>query len=205
MKLTEKQIGHIEAALQNMGMVYRDIRQEMTDHVASAIEEMEGYDFYAGFRQYMLLHKKELKATYYRFVRAAKIKALKLMFKTLFTLQTGAVVAVAYCTMLLLQNYYDINESAFILKQINAVLLAAPMLYYLITTIVTRNKRFSGLDKLLGSLTGFAVLFVIPLQNEGIWSNEIIFELYNAVGCGFSVALLATFVQLTKKYRLQYK
>ena len=61
MKLTEKQIAHIDVALKDIGVAYRDIRQEMTDHVATAVEEMEGDNFYVNFKEYMRLYKKNLR------------------------------------------------------------------------------------------------------------------------------------------------
>ena len=203
-KLTEKQIVHIDVALKDIGVAYRDIRQEMTDHVATSIEEMEGDNFYANFRHYMQLHKRELNATYYRFVRRSKVEALKLMLRKMLTVQTALIIAAAFATIKILENYYDINDSAFIIKGINAVFVAAPMLYYFFTSSLFRSKRFSGLDKFLYAMSGLTFLFIMPFRNEGIWSNQIVFELYNAIGSGFAVAFLKSFIQLNKKYKLQY-
>ena len=75
-KLTEAQIGHIDKALKGIGIAYRDIRQEMTDHVATSLEDMEGDNFYLNLKHYMHVHKKELIATNYRFVRRSKVEAL---------------------------------------------------------------------------------------------------------------------------------
>jgi len=204
MKLTEKQIAHIDVALKDIGVAYRDIRQEMTDHVATTVEEMDGDNFYANFRHYMQLHKKELKATYYRFVRTAKINALKLLLHKMLTLQTALIIAIAFTVIRLLENYYDINDSAFVIKSINAVIVAVPMLYYFLTSSLFRSKRFSGLDKFLSALTGLTFLFILPLRNEGIWSNQVLFELYNAIGSGFAIAFFNSFFEINKKYRLQY-
>ena len=203
-KLTEKQIVHIDVALKDIGVAYRDIRQEMTDHVATSIEEMEGDNFYANFRHYMQLHKRELKATYYRFVRRSKVDALKLLLRKMLTLQTALIIAFAFTAIRLLENHYDINKSAFIIKGINAAILAVPMLYYFLTSSLFRSKRFSGLDKFLNAFTGLTFLFILPLKNEGIWSNQIVFEFYNAIGSGFAVAFLSSFFEINKKYKLQY-
>lgn len=56
MKLTDKEIRFIDTYLNNSGIVYEDIRFEMTDHVATAMEAMEG-DFYENFREYMIANK----------------------------------------------------------------------------------------------------------------------------------------------------
>lgn len=203
-KLTEAQIAHIDKALKGIGIAYRDIRQEMIDHVATSLEDMEGDNFYLNLNHYMHVHKKELKVTNYRFVRRSKVEALKIMLRKMLTLQTAIVIAGAFAVIKLLEKYKDINESAFIIKRVNATIVAIPMMYYIFTNVVFRSKRFSGSDKLLGAMTGLTFLFLMPFKNTGIWSDTLVYEIYNAVGCGFSVALLITFIKLAKKYKLQY-
>lgn len=63
MKLNSGQIQFIDQFLQRNGVVYVDIRAEMTDHIATAVEEImesEELDFYAVFRSYVTANKKEL-------------------------------------------------------------------------------------------------------------------------------------------------
>ena len=63
MKLTKVEIQFIDTYLLKSEVFYVDIRQEMIDHVATAVEAMmaqEGLDFYDAFKAYMVVHKKEL-------------------------------------------------------------------------------------------------------------------------------------------------
>lgn len=63
MKLTKENIVFIDNYLQNSGVFYYDIRLEMLDHVATAVEEKmeeESLDFYEAFKSYMIENKKEL-------------------------------------------------------------------------------------------------------------------------------------------------
>lgn len=63
MKLSKEQIEFIDQFLQRNDVVYIDIRAEMTDHIATAVEERmqtEEGDFYEVFRSYVITHKKEL-------------------------------------------------------------------------------------------------------------------------------------------------
>lgn len=63
MKLTKEQIQFIDEFLQRNDVVYVDIRAEMTDHIATAVEERmqeEGLNFYEVFREYVIINKKEL-------------------------------------------------------------------------------------------------------------------------------------------------
>ncbi len=63
MKLTKENIQFIDNYLKNSEVIYYDIRMEMLDHVATAIEQKmksEQLDFYDAFKSYMLAHKKEI-------------------------------------------------------------------------------------------------------------------------------------------------
>ena len=63
MKLTPEQILFIDTFLIKNEVIYVDIRQEMLDHIALALEEkmeVENQDFYDAFKGFMEQHKKEI-------------------------------------------------------------------------------------------------------------------------------------------------
>ena len=63
MKLTPNNIQFIDNYLKNSEVIYYDIRMEMLDHVATAVEqkmEVENLDFYDAFKSYMVVNKKEI-------------------------------------------------------------------------------------------------------------------------------------------------
>ena len=63
MKLTPNNIQFIDNYLKNSEVIYYDIRMEMLDHVATAVEqkmEAENLDFYDAFKSYMVVNKKEI-------------------------------------------------------------------------------------------------------------------------------------------------
>lgn len=63
MKLRTEQIRFIDTYLQNSEVVYVDIRLEMIDHIATAIEEKmeaENVEFYDAFKDYMIRYKNEI-------------------------------------------------------------------------------------------------------------------------------------------------
>jgi hypothetical protein len=63
MKLTKDDIVFIDTYLKNNDVIYDDIRYEMIDHIATAIEEkmqLEQEDFYNAFKSYMLVNKKAI-------------------------------------------------------------------------------------------------------------------------------------------------
>lgn len=63
MKLTAENIQFIDNYLKNSEVIYYDIRMEMLDHVATAVEqkmEAENLGFYDAFKSYMVVNKKEI-------------------------------------------------------------------------------------------------------------------------------------------------
>lgn len=58
-KLTPEQIESIDALLCMKGVNFIDIRYEMTDHIASAMEEKEG-DFKTNLKEYFITHNLQL-------------------------------------------------------------------------------------------------------------------------------------------------
>lgn len=61
--LSKKEIQFIDTYLQNSQVFFVDIRNEMIDHIASAVEakmELNQSDFYQNFKEYMLVNKEEI-------------------------------------------------------------------------------------------------------------------------------------------------
>ena len=81
--LTPEQLQFIDNYLKNSGVKYLDIRYEMTDHVATALENSEG-DFYENFRLYMLDNKKSLLASNSRFSAIARKRAAGLLMRVMY-------------------------------------------------------------------------------------------------------------------------
>lgn len=63
MKLTSQEIAFIDNYLQQSDIIFVDLRQELTDHIASVLEEqmaLENSSFYETFKTYMILNKKAI-------------------------------------------------------------------------------------------------------------------------------------------------
>ena len=61
--ITTQNLKFIDNYLKNSEIFYDDIRMELNDHIASAVEEKmlrENSDFYDAFKSYMVLNKKGL-------------------------------------------------------------------------------------------------------------------------------------------------
>ena len=94
MSLSSENIKFIDNYLKNSEVIYYDIRMEMLDHVATAVEqkmEAENLDFYDAFKSYMVLNKKEvLKSNPKRFkLLGIALKNYFLYFFTLKALTPG--------------------------------------------------------------------------------------------------------------------
>lgn len=60
--LSPEQIAFIDRYLANQGVKYDDVRRELTDHIASALEweYPDDYNFREAFKAYMVVHKRTL-------------------------------------------------------------------------------------------------------------------------------------------------
>ena len=66
MKLSNQEIQFIDQYLQKADVIFVDVRSELTDHIASAVEEkmeLEELSFYDAFKAYMVVNKKMLLAS----------------------------------------------------------------------------------------------------------------------------------------------
>ena len=110
-KLTTSEINFIDRYLENSGVEFLDIRYEMTDHVATALEEMEG-DFYDNFTQYMLEHKKQLLEQNKKAKKWSILSAVSYFWKTFrkpsSLLLFISVFIVAYLFTATITDYYNL-------------------------------------------------------------------------------------------------
>lgn len=115
-KLTQEQVKFIDDRLELMGAKFMDIRYEMVDHIASAMEEMDG-DFEKNFKEYYVLNRNQLISQYKRATRWRMLRALKLFWKTLIepvslVLFTGLFVGIYILTQFA-KDTHDLAHYAF--------------------------------------------------------------------------------------------
>lgn len=63
MKLSKEEIKFIDTYLEKSDVIFVDLRAEMTDHIATGVEEKmkhERIDFYDAFKEFMVKNKREL-------------------------------------------------------------------------------------------------------------------------------------------------
>ncbi|MGV3461624.1 MAG: hypothetical protein ACO1N9_14340 [Flavobacterium sp.] len=176
-KLTQEQLAFIDRYLENAGIVYFDVRLEMADHVATAIEQKEG-DFHIKFKEYMAAHRDELLTSYKEFKKAAVrktarhflsgvIKPANLLFLGLLLVAVGVGLKFFGTEVLLTILYYGY------------AMLGCIMGLHFICAFLFESKRFSGtwnllsgsyisvvwilwffdIDEIVQSVSPYAVLF----------------------------------------------
>ncbi|HSD14525.1 MAG TPA: hypothetical protein VLB74_07745 [Flavobacterium sp.] len=197
MKLSPKEIQFIDQYLQQAGVIYVDIRYEMVDHVASAVEEKmksEQLDFYESFKQYMVLNKKELlqrKGSIYS--RTVMISFLKFMVHPL-----RLVMAVLLFTFF---KYVDVNAyfpKDFTVRNLFFVIILIIAAGQSIYIHFILKKRFFMLERLGGVM---AFIYYFQLFFLGHQPEAFILTVMSYV----LLVYLQYFVQGVRKFNLNRK
>lgn len=202
-KLSVAQIQFIDTYLRNSGVEYADIRYEMTDHVAAALERKKG-DFYDNFRQYMLVHKKGLLESNRQFSKIACKNAFRLFAKKILSLKCLFIVSALFLISYLSRAYYDTANVVEVLRTTYTLCFIALCIYYIYTNIFNRKSIYSMLDKLIGTTAAAIYFFVLPAKIDRLILNEGLLLLYYSVVAGLAVMFLITYKELKEKYKMQF-
>jgi len=195
MKLTTENIQFIDNYLKNSEVIYYDIRMEMLDHVATAVEQKmqaENLDFYDAFKSYMVVNKKEI-------LKGNKEEGLH--FKeplkkfVLFAIQPFQLF-LAVSTFLIVYfftQHFGINDFT---KHIYVIIIVTYLIFGLIHFLFTWKRKFYYVNK------NFSIIFLLfqianPLHriaNEGFTSYVI-----------FNSIILFIFFAFLRFYYLEMK
>src|SRR5690242_7107232 len=174
-KLTTEEIRFIDNYLYNSGVVYIDIRYEMTDHVAAALEEMEG-SFSENFRNYMAVHKAELLKNNSGFKTSAAKRAGQLLLGNFISPKFLGIVAIVFLAAFWCQSKigYEEVKTEFIMLH---VLISVGAFITTIFFWLVSEKKYSVVDK----LTGFCYLFPIFFRLDRVITNQLALLIFNVV------------------------
>lgn len=206
MKLTQEQINAVDKALWDIEIRFLDIRIEMTDHAATAIEGMEG-GFERNLRKYIFENKKELKKNYSQFRMNASIKAVKLLFRNMLSFQFMSILAVAYLVLWADYSYEGYEEVSSRLFVVLAMVMPVFWIYIGYKNFTQQKKLFSTAERLFPSISGVGYLLCIPLyfQMEKLELSNELKLLYNAFVISFLIMIVLTYRFLTKFYKSRYQ
>jgi len=202
MKLTKEQIIFIDTYLKNSGVEYLDIRGEMTDHVAAALEEQEG-DFYDNFKEYMLKHKQELLTSNLKFTKLAGNRAFKILVTTSLKPLTLVVFLLVFIASNVLlhhlgeEKFSDIITTSFLVFGLGIVI-------YLKIFYRGLKAKYSVVTKLQAIVSTFPYVVLVILKPERIIENiEVLIGFYSLF-TAFMISIFVSYKEVALTYKLRY-
>jgi len=196
--LTPLELRTIDEYLEEAGVRYDDIRYEMTDHVATAIENMDG-NFKDNFSRYMLYNKKDLLASNRAFKKLARNKAWVILKRNCLKPQLWAVTLTLFTLAILSGNYQDIEDVATNLEITLLIVSSVLYVYFLFYKTISR-KNYSVINRLVT----FIYCGSIVLKADRLIDNTMVLLFYYSFSITFFLFLMQSLSTLNKTYKLRY-
>jgi hypothetical protein len=213
-KLTQEQIQFIDIYLKKSDVIYDDIRLEMVDHVAAAIEtelmQDKDKEFYDVFKAFMVKHKKELLDSNKKFIKKSLNKVGRCMLKNAWS-KNGILILVALCISLYILNILLDTKNFY------RVFVYAPLGIVLISFLGIKCYRinrkpfkFSAINQLglYGGLIYYFSYTIFNPFNSKLIKNMVVNEFYFSVLVMLlftSLIFMYTAFQLSKSYAEKYR
>jgi len=165
MNLSKKELQFIDTYLKNSDVIYTDVRLELTDHVASAIEveleENPSKTFYEVFKSYMVHNKKSL-------LKNHEEQKAKLRDKTILRFGKGFLAKKVLFLLVLaviIPDFIELNFSEDIKMGVNFAFCLIMVLYYHIQFYKTKKTSVGGG---LGAVIAYVIYLPIYVKNPVI-------------------------------------
>jgi len=202
MKLTAHQLKFIDNYLKYSGIEFMDIRYEMADHIASALEERDG-DFYDEFKDYMRIHKAELLQSNRKFLRLATEKAYNRLFANAVKPWAIALVISLFLLLFLFKQYIPLENLS------EDIQLAATVLFIAVIGSVFhkrlfRGNRFSVTAKLTSSFALLLYVCLVVIRVDKLLAGTILLPVYYTLMIFMMIVLMITNYQQERLYKLKY-
>jgi len=196
--LTPLELRTIDEYLEEAGVRYDDIRHEMTDHVATAIESMDG-TFKDNFSRYMLYNKKDLLASNRAFKKLARNKAWGIVKRNCLKPQLWAVALTLFTLALQSGNSQDIEDVATKLE-ITLLLVSFGLYAYCFLYRTISRKNYSVMNRLVT----FIYCGSIGFKADMFIDNTMVLLFYYSFSITFFLFLMQSLWVLNRTYKLQY-
>lgn len=198
-KLSLTQLQYIDRYLKYNGIHYDDIRYEMTDHVASSIESMNG-DFYDNLYSYMIKHKVELKNSNKVFKKLAFNKAISLITKSFTKISLYIIATFIFATAFFAGSIADKEEIAGNLHMALIIISSVIFIDFWRYKIFSKSNH-SVIDKLLTVIYFGAIL----IRVDKFIDNYTLLSLYYSFCIAFFILITQSLYKLKKQYKLRYE
>jgi hypothetical protein len=196
--LTPLELRTIDEYLEEAGVRYDDIHHEMVDHVATALESMDG-NFKDNFNRYMINNKRELLASNRAFKKLARDKALGILKSTLLKPQLWAIALMLFTFSLVSGGTTKVDDIAINLEIISAIISSVLYFYFLFYKTISR-KNFSVVNRLVT----FTYCSMIVFRADMLIDNKVALMLYYSFSITFFLFLMQSLYALNKTYKLLY-
>ncbi len=199
MKLNQQQIEFIDNYLENAGIRHVDIRIEMTDHIASELENVDS-DFGESFSRYMIANKDWLLKQNEDFREIARENAYGYIRQCMahpFAIFVGIVALIG---ILFLPSYTAPEKLAAqynIAYCMGVALLFLTIVYYR----VFGKYSYSVTDRLLW----MALILGGLINSYRIIENYYILLVFFSTGIYMSIVLVMAFYKTLRFYSIKYK
>lgn len=199
MELTKQNIEQIEARLIKIGIAYADIRAEITDHVATAIEAKEG-SFDTVFEVYMLQNKKQLKQMNRKMFFTSFINSHKEIAKTIVKPVYLTAMALLFAFVYVLSNFMNAEILIKLLFTVFCIIGCVTSILFLVRTFSSKYNYSAALG--FGLITLILLYSSIFMLYSGAYTLVLLFYTFTIV---VSIAMFITSEKKYKKYRLHYE
>jgi hypothetical protein len=202
-KLTVAQIQFIDSRLKMAGINFVDIRYEMTDHIASELENLEG-DFYDNLRYYIAKHKIEITGQNRAYRKIARIKAARFFCKVLLRpIVLIPTIALFFILQFVVISLFD--NALDVLKLFWCIVITCAIIQLL---LCGTKMRFSGMEMISKGFVLFYNLYLIVLlflegfSNNGsnITAGSYWFALFVSMFPAYVITLYKLKNQVYKNY-----
>ncbi len=210
MALSKGDIIFIDRYLLNSGVEFLDIRMEMIDHIASAIETHikngDKRSFYDIFKAYMLTHKQDLLQSNKKFLGVAMRRVGRRVWSQIKSVKTIAILSLILGTVLLSSTLLNATHFYNLLKYSAVLILSITVLCYFIVNSKQKGFRNSSLERLGIYFTIFVVILSIiwSVNDAFIQKNLLISILFTTLVTFLIGVLLATMFAIKKDIKAKY-
>ena len=199
-KLTKDDIQFIDNYLTNADVKHIDIRLEMIDHVATAIEtEMQNGDkrgFYYIFKDYMLENKRKLLDDHRKFLRGILNRISLELFKNLFKPICVLVMIVVFLLLKYLNTILDFDTVKSWASGIQLTIFLIFIITYLIGISVSKLERISSVERLTFFFIMLFQIFHIGYNMSNFIESEI-FQIVMFVLLSLIMAIFVSMLMIT--------
>lgn len=204
MSLSKENIQFIDNYLKNSEVIYYDIRMEMLDHVASAVEqkmETENLDFYDAFKSYMVLNKKEIlkgNSIWSMYSKGTILSFLKFLIKP-FMILIGILFYFFFENIDITNCFSD----SFSINNLFLVSILSIVLFQTVYFYIYLKERFFAIEKaggVLALLYYAQIFFFNGFDKEA--PSSIVVAIFFYLLCAYIIYFINEILKFNKKNKL---